>query len=229
MTTSGVYSDLKLACALFLLCVVTAIESPAQTVKTLVNFGGGNGGSAAGPLVQGFDGNLYGTSGVFFKIALWGTLTPSGTNTSGSFGLVQSANGTFYGTTANAGSHGQGSVFMIAPTGKLTTLYSFCAQSNCPDGANPAAGLVRATNGYFYGTTTRGGAHGAGTIFEMAPAGALTTLYNFCAQTNCADGGNPGAVLIQANDRSLYGTTRKGGSHGIGWDVVQDNLSWAVH
>ncbi|HEV2383603.1 MAG TPA: choice-of-anchor tandem repeat GloVer-containing protein [Terriglobia bacterium] len=47
----------------------------------------------------------------------------------------------------------------------LATIYNFCAQSGCADGANPEAGLVLAGNGDFYGTTAAGGANGAGTVF----------------------------------------------------------------
>jgi uncharacterized repeat protein (TIGR03803 family) len=62
-----------------------------------------------------------------------------------------------YGTTGNGGSMGYGSVFEVKPTGKLTSLYSFCPQTNCADGDSPEAPLVRASNGYFYGTTGMGG------------------------------------------------------------------------
>ena len=108
-------------------------------------------------------------------------------------------------------------------------LYRFCSQYSgsgpCTDGANPSSVLVQATNGNFYGTTVEGGtgafcpvSYGCGTIFQITPAGALTTLYSFCSQSGCADGQNggnletPQAALIQASDGNLYGITLEGGS-----------------
>src|ERR1700691_3149163 len=65
--------------------------------------------------------------------------------------LIQATNGDGYGTTENGGANGSGTVFKITPTGTLTTLYSFCSQSGCTDGAFPLGGLIQAPNGYFYG------------------------------------------------------------------------------
>jgi uncharacterized repeat protein (TIGR03803 family) len=128
-------------------------------------------------------------------------------------GLVQATNGNFYGTTQGGGANNDGTVFEVSAVGKLTTLYSFCSQSGCTDGASPAAGVVQATNGNFYGTTREGGAgnacagSGCGTIFEITPGGKLTTLHSFCSQVNCADGVAPDAGLIQATNGNFYGTT----------------------
>jgi uncharacterized repeat protein (TIGR03803 family) len=132
-------------------------------------------------------------------------------------GLIQASNGDFYGTTTFGGAGGVGTVFRITPGGKLTTLYSFCSQSNCTDGEYPEAGLVQATNGNFYGTTYGGGgANGRGTVFKITPGGTLTTLYSFCPQSGCPDGGSPQAGLIQATNGSFYGTTFAGGAHDLG-------------
>src|ERR1022692_3661637 len=106
-------------------------------------------------------------------------------------GLVQATNGGLYGTTYGGGTNSAGTIFKITPGGTLTTLYSFCSQTNCADGANPWAGLVQAANGDLYGTTPQGGANRGGTIFKITPGGTLTTLYSFCSQTNCTDGATP--------------------------------------
>src|ERR1022692_3217407 len=81
----------------------------------------------------------------------------------------------------------------------LTTLASFAGTN----GYGPMAGLVQASDGNFYGTTFHGGTEDVGTVFRITPGGTLTTLYNFCSQTNCADGGDPYAGLVQASDGNL--------------------------
>ena len=119
--------------------------------------------------------------------------------------LVQALNGDLYGTTKGGGhyaphnDYGEGTIFKITPGGALTTVYYFCVQSDCPDGAAPVAGLLQATNGDLYGTTYNGGADDRkrGTVFKVTPAGALTTLYTFCIQPGCPDGRQPEAGLIQ--------------------------------
>jgi uncharacterized repeat protein (TIGR03803 family) len=75
------------------------------------------------------------------------------------------------------------------------------------DGRDPLAGLVLASNGLFYGTTTIGGTVGYGTVFKMTLTGMLTTLHSFAG----SHGGYPTAGLIQATDGKLYGTTTNGG------------------
>ena len=115
------------------------------------------------------------------------------------------------------GAHGHGTVFRITPSGTLTTLYSFCSQSACTDGATPYAGLIQATDGNLYGTTAGGGArNNDGTVFKITPTGTLTTLHRFCFQSGCADGAGPLSGLIQATDGNLYGTTDAGGVDGFG-------------
>jgi len=128
-------------------------------------------------------------------------------------GLVQAINGNFYGTTADGGTYGDGTVFKITPSGTLTTLHSF----DDTDGETPEAGLVQATNGNFYGTTYGGGTYGSGTIFEITPSGTLATLHSFCSQgAPCTDGAYPLAGLIQGSSGDLYGTTYEGGANGDG-------------
>lgn len=98
----------------------------------------------------------------------------------------------------------------------LTTLYSFTGAS---DGANPAAKLLKGSDGNFYGTTTYGGigpgffGNGNGTVFRISPDGTFTTLYSF---TGGDDGANPAFDLTEGNDGNLYGTTQFGGSENFG-------------
>ena len=143
----------------------------------------------------------------------------NGTDGAGpSAALIQATDGNLYGTAYVGGANYYGTVFKITPSGTLTTLYSFCSQSGCTDGAYPSGALVQSTNGDFYGTTQNGGASdycgaGSGTIFKITPSGTLTTLYSFCSRTNCTDGGNPSAALVQAANGDFYGTTYEGGVH----------------
>ncbi len=182
----------------------------------------------SGPLVVG--GNIYGTTywgglngrGTIFELTPAGQLSTlysfcsqPGCTDGGSpiAGLVQ-VGGNFYGTTQLGGANNAGTVFEITPAGQMTTLYSFCPQAGCADGAIPWAGLVQATNGNLYGTTSQGGTNGAGTVFEITPTGQMTTLYSFCSQAGCADGAVPYAGLVQATNGNLYGTTVDGGVNG---------------
>jgi uncharacterized repeat protein (TIGR03803 family) len=161
--------------------------TPGGTLTTLHSFGGSDGTNPYAGLVQATDGNFYGTTqnggtdgdGTVFKITPSGTLTTlhsfggsDGANPYG--GLVQGTDGNFYGTTFNGGNlsceapYGCGTVFRITPSGTLTTLYSFGTNSN-----SPAAGLIQAADGSFYGTTFLGGnlscnaPYGCGTVFSL--------------------------------------------------------------
>lgn len=178
------------------------------------------------PVVEGIDGNLYGTNreggptgaGSVFTVSPLGVTTTlysfcSQPNcTDGEVpdtGLVQASDGNFYGTTFQGGDYGYGTVFKVSAQGRFATVHSFCSEPNCADGIGPIAPLVQGEDGNLYGTT--GGNNG--TIFKLTPAGALTSLYTFCSQANCADGSYPNhAGLVQATDGNFYGTTQGGGN-----------------
>jgi uncharacterized repeat protein (TIGR03803 family) len=128
--------------------------------------------------------------------------------------LVQSSDGNLYGTTLGGGTNGDGTVFKITPAGTLTTIYSFCSQTNCGDGSGPYAGVLRGVDGNFYGTTSFGGTFGNGTVFKLTATGTLTTLHSF--DYTAGDGAQPFAALIQASDGNFYGTTAGGGPSNAG-------------
>src|SRR2546423_3114660 len=75
--------------------------------------------------------------------------------------LVMDSAGNFYGTTAQGGKKGAGTVFQLSPDGnggwRYSTLYSFCSEADCADGANPQATLIVDSVGNLYGTTQGGG------------------------------------------------------------------------
>lgn len=198
-----------------------------------------DGGLPYAALVEGVDGNLYGTtvdygglhgsgSGTVFTMTRKGKMMGFYSFTCATdcpaaapYGsLVQASNGAFYGTTRYGGPNGGGSnggtafTISVRDFGSLNTLHNFGSQG---DGAQPYSGLLLANDGNFYGTTIAGGAHyGTGTIFKMDGAGNVTRLYSFCTQTNCTDGSHPYSALIQATDGNFYGTTANGGAHGYG-------------
>jgi uncharacterized repeat protein (TIGR03803 family) len=243
----------KTACIVIVFCAAGGPTAFAQTFTSLARFETTNGAHPTAPLVQGITGDFYGTatagganhnSGTVFKMTPAGVLTKIYSFCSQAdcadgeepyAGLVQVANGNFYGTTITGGAHvnancfdgggGCGTVFEITPTGKLTTLYSFCSLPNCTDGYSPG-GLVQASNGNFYGITGGGGTTisgcdvGCGTVFEITPEGELTTIYNFCSQTDCADGSSPVAGLVQGSNGNFYGVTLTGGANDYG-DVFE--------
>ena len=219
-------------------------SQPPYTLSTLYNFCNqpncADGVFAQGGLLLAGNGSFYGTTynggangagGTVFNITPGGALTTlhnfckQMNCADGGYpyyeSLVLATDGHLYGTTGGGGVNGYGgTIFKISPGGMHTRLYSFCARPNCADGASPLSGLVQATDGNFYGTTVAGGTHsstfcsGCGTVFRITPGGMLTTLYNFCAQANCADGAFPVAGLMQAADGNLYGTTVRGGAMG---------------
>jgi len=95
-----------------------------------------------------------------------------------------------------------------------TVLYNFCSQPNCTDGANPEADLAIDLSGNLWGTTTNGGAHGFGTIFELTKSSGFTIIgqiYSF--QGGPGDGAFPVAGLVfDAQTGLFYGTTSEGGT-----------------
>jgi uncharacterized repeat protein (TIGR03803 family) len=197
-------------------------------LSTLTSFTGDmpgvlpNGGFLAAGVVQGGDGNLYGTTykggaygyGTVFRVGTNGLFSSLAcfNSANGAFpygGLVQGIDGNYYGTTTSGGASGSGAVFRITPAGLLTNLYSFTGGN---DGNRPVAGLLLGNDGNFYGTTFYGGTYGQGTIFRIAPNGALTTLAHF----DGFNGANPQATMTQGSDGNLYGTTQNGGADGQG-------------
>lgn len=210
------------AAACKIVFVFSALALHAQTFTTLGSFDGTNGGGpfcgGGSSLVQGTDGELYGTTqvggtfslGTVFKVTLQGSITTlhSFNGTDGSSpcsGLLLAGNGTFYGTTSTGGLNGYGTVFENTPQGVLTTLHSF----DSTDGASPVATLIQASSGVIYGTTQYGGAAndgcsqtGCGTVFAITGKGAFHPLHSFGPSD-----GVPNFPLVQSTSGNLYGTT----------------------
>lgn len=173
-----------------------AVNVQAQTVTTLASFNGPNGSGPFASVAQATDGNFYGTTteggpygsagyGVLYRITPAGNLTViynfcSQPNCADGWDPtsvpILGQDGNLYGVTAQggstaAGSAGSGTIYKMTLGGKITTLYSFCATLPCTDGQSPT-GLVQASDGTFYGTTSvvpnSNGGFG-GTVFSLSP------------------------------------------------------------
>jgi uncharacterized repeat protein (TIGR03803 family) len=226
-------SALRISLITTIVSLVLLTAASAQSFTTLLSFNSTD-GRGGGAFVQGFDGNLYGTGGgdgSFFKLTPQGKLTllytfcstPPCPNGSGPSNLVLGADGNFYGTTTYGGSYippdcnvantGCGTVFKITPTGNLTTLYTFCVQSGCPDGTTPTSALVPGIDGNFYGATSYGGTKGGGgTVFRITPTGVLTTLYSF-NYPNSSQGYDLLSGVAFGSNGNLFGAANYGGAY----------------
>jgi uncharacterized repeat protein (TIGR03803 family) len=210
----------------------------AGVLTTLYSFcsrsGCADGALPVPPLIQGVDGDFYGMTfgggsdnwGTVFQLTSSGMLTTLHTFCSEEncedgvqpyAGFVQGTDGNLYGTTYSGGrssnrhcGNGCGTAFVISPTtGSLTTLYDFCSQTKCRDGASPAVALIQATNGAFYGAAVSGGNFGQDQ--SCAPESGCGTLFSLSVGLGPFVEMNPGFgkdgrdIGIQGND--LTGTT----------------------
>jgi uncharacterized repeat protein (TIGR03803 family) len=193
------------------------------SLTTVINFNGTDGANPFSGVVQSAYGGLYGTTnfdggnslGTVFKIngqtpaVLHSFASSDGSPAQG--GIIQGSDGNFYGTTLDDGANGSGTVFKITGSGAFTVLHSFTRTD--PEGGNPYAPLVQASNGKSYGTTWDGGSFDHGTIYEINSSGSFSTVYVFCLANpnNCTDGYNPEGALVEGSDGNLYGMTARGG------------------
>jgi uncharacterized repeat protein (TIGR03803 family) len=137
-------------------------------------------------------------------------------------GLIFDGSGNLYGTTHGGGPENNGAVFELTPAagGGWTekVLHRFNNNNTGRDGFYPEARVIFDASGNLYGTTSGGGAHTWGTVFELTPtAGGRWTekvLHSFPANAN--DGVRPQAGLVFDSYGNLYGTTFIGGAYGFG-------------
>jgi len=201
---------------LLLLCGLVGRSDAQLTI--LHNFGDGSapddGWSPEGGVIQGSDGNFYGTT---YENATVFQMTPSGTVTTlyaftfGTYGPASDLleyGGNLIGTTelggivgGQAGSYG--TVFATPLSGTTTFWHEFKDGSVPDDGFAPYGSLILGSDGFLYGTTKLGGAHNKGTIYKIDPTDQkLTIVHSFRAGN-----GEPWAGLLLAKDGNYYGTT----------------------
>jgi uncharacterized repeat protein (TIGR03803 family) len=205
--------------------VVYKVDASGRAA-VLHNFtGAADGGNPYGGVILDSKGNVYGTAsgggasgnGVVFEIDTSGHEDvlysfSGGADGGGPLGsLLRDPQGNLYGTTNGGGISGAGVVFKIDTSGRETVLYTF---SGGADGGYPFAGLIRDLAGNFYGTTSGGGASGAGVVFKIDSSGRETAMYSF---TGGDDGNGPlWVTLARDSAGDLYGTTSGGGTSNAG-------------
>ena len=212
--------------------------TPSGSLTSLVIFNNTNGGLPDSALAQGSDGNFYGTTGnggnyddgVLFKMTSAGSITMLGTF-QGQGGvqtgvspqiapLVQASDGNFYGTATAGGTAGDGAIFKITPGGALTTLISFTGASGANPGETPFAGLIQASDGNFYGTTSTSGSNGGGTVYKMTPGylvGSIGAGFNYQivstgSPTSYGASGLPTGLTVNTTTGLISGTPLASGT-----------------
>jgi uncharacterized repeat protein (TIGR03803 family) len=200
---------------------VFSFQSSSGAIALLASFTGLNGAKPQAALTLGSDGLYYGTTaegganglgGVFSFDSSIGTITllDSFTGSNGATplaALTLAGDGQFYGTTAQGGAHGLGSVFAFS-SGSIVLKDSFTGGN----GSGPRAALTFAPNGLYYGTT-EGGGNGSGVVFSFDPG--LNTI-GLQASFTGADLINPWAPLTRTTGLEFYGTAAYGGPQGNG-------------
>ncbi len=188
----------------------------------LYTFTGGADGANPYAVILDSAGNLYGVTesggdgaGVVFKVDTSGNETVLYTFTGGADGaypngVILDSAGNLYGTTTYGGTSGAGVVFRLDMSGNESVLYPFTGEN---DGGYSDAGVILDSAGNLYGTTSGGGASGAGLVFKVDASGNETVLFTF---TGGADGGYPYAGVVRDSAGILYGTTSGGGTPGLG-------------
>ncbi len=215
------------------------------TQSVLYNFAGGNDGfGPGGGLIFDKAGNLYGTTpdggaysaGTVYEVSpaqgggwtekVIHAFTGGDDGATGSLGsLLMDGKGNLYGVTELGGKFSEGTVFRVASSGKLTTLYAF---KGLPDAGFPYGGLISDAKGNLYGTTYYGGQNGLGSVFELNSSGQESVIYSF--QTG-SDGNSPTSTLAFDKAGNLYGTTSAGGNAGCGcgtvFELTSQQGAWA--
>lgn len=112
--------------------------------------------------------------------------------------------------TSQFGRNDGGVLNHVDTSGSGNDIFHF---GNSPNGFRPNGGVIRASDGKLYGTTTIGGVDGNGVVYSMNVDG---TGYVRLHQFIDIEGYNPSGKLFEASDGKLYGACRDGGTNGLG-------------
>ena len=205
--------------------LVTALLAPivqgAVTLTTLYSFSGSDGANPAGGLVQGADGNFYGTTSQSGFTNQYGTvfrITPGGTFTNlyrlngasdgawPELGLVLGSDGNFYGTTAYRGANFKGTIFKATSSGGFSTLVALDSFSG-----SPGSLLVPGTDGNLYCVGNFGFGTGLGSVFRVSPDGVVNNLASFDGTDGFTGWSFSSDFLLQGTEGNFYGATDYGG------------------
>lgn len=197
-----------------------------------------DGGFPEAGLIMDVDGNIYGTTGAGGKYGAGAVFKMTPLANGWTYGVIHSfchdpgcADGSdptaelayagqssgaswdetspLFGTTYVGGANNRGAVYELSHTGSgwsFTLIHSY-------DTAFHGGELLVDMSGDLFGTTLLGGANSAGTLYKLASGSwNETTLHDFCAETNCADGTQPIGRLLMDSNGNLFGTASEGGS-----------------
>ncbi len=202
--------------------------TPDGAQSVLASFWGTNGACPAGGLVEGPDGNLYGTTraggatfgqgyagfgyGSIFRITTNGALTTFYSFTGGVAGsepmdpMIFASDGNFYGT-AFGGQNNLGMVYRMTPLGAVSTVVSFTQ-----DEGSSTAGLIQGTDGNLYVRTARYDLSHPGAVLRVTLNGVKTKLASLASDPYYS----PARAVLEGADGNFYGTLEQAGDHNYG-------------
>jgi uncharacterized repeat protein (TIGR03803 family) len=208
--------------------------TPSGTLTDLYNFCSlrqcADGDNPISAPVLGSDGNLYGVAGgggtrrnpgTFYRVTPDGVLTTlytfcpkiPCTDGEGPNGLFLGTDGNFYRSTGGGGNgNNAGTIFSITPAGQITTLYTFCSQNNCADGAGAYFAPIQGNDGNLYGVTYGGGNQGGGVLYELTASGTYKVLYSFCGATGTCTSTGP-YMIVRDYSGNIYGVAAHGSTN----------------
>lgn len=207
---------------------IFSFDTVTNTLTRLYSFSGStNGAYPKGNLLMDSSGMLFGTTngggsnnrGIFYRFNPSGNNfskladfidTAGGHNPNGQ--LIWDATGNIMGMCMQGGTYGQGTVFRFNL--KDTTLVNLVNLLDTLSGGIPKGGMLKATNGLYYGMTEYGGTHNMGVIFSYNDSSKTAKIQFHFKDT--ATGVFPQGNLIQSVNGWLYGMTNRGGSGNLG-------------